>query len=374
MLSPNTFLDGLKRAGIGYFAGVPDSLLKGLCACIAEQESAASHTICANEGGAVGMAIGYHLATGKIPAVYMQNSGLGNAVNPLLSLADGEVYSVPMLLIIGWRGQPGVKDEPQHVKQGRVMVEMLRAMEIPAITLGGDPASLPGTLARVQEHFATRSDPLALIVPKNCFEDYELASAPSAYSLTREAALAQVLSGLQATDLVVSTTGMLSRELFELREIRQEGHGRDFMLVGGMGHTSAVALGVALARPTARVICLDGDGSALMHMGALAIAGQSGAGNLKHVVFNNGAHDSVGGQPTVAIDVELCDVARAVGYVSIARADAAAALGDALPAFLAADGPAFLEIRIRTGARADLGRPTTSPADNKRAFMQSVGS
>jgi phosphonopyruvate decarboxylase len=253
-----------------------------------------------------------------------------------------------------------------------VTENLLEAMEIPSIHLSGDPGSLDGTMEAISRHFAERSGPLAVIVPKDCFTG--TSSKPSSeYTVTREDAIAQVLPALNPADIVVSTTGMISRELFELRERRSEGHDRDFMLVGGMGHTCAVALAVAQARPATRVICLDGDGSVLMHMGSMAVGAQSGSRNLRHIVLNNGAHDSVGGQPTIAFEVDLCGVARSMGYASVSSVSTAAALTAALPAFLSAEGPGFLEVRVRKGARADLGRPTSSPIDNKRAFMHALG-
>ena len=298
MIQPKTFLDGLKGSGIDFYAGVPDSLLKNICAYIEDNAPKTEHIIAANEGNALSLGIGYHLATGKVPLIYMQNSGLGNIVNPLMSLADEEVYSVPMLLMIGWRGEPGVKDEPQHKKQGRVTLETLDAMEIlyEILTPDMDDEKAVAVINRAKSYVQEKNAPFGLVVKKDCLEAYKLRSAEvTNFPLVREQAIKILVDNLEDDAVVVSTTGVTSRELFEYQEELKQGHEKDFLTVGGMGHASQIALGIALQHPNRPVYCFDGDGAMLMHMGALAINASMPCKNYKHIVFNNGAHDSVGG-------------------------------------------------------------------------------
>ena len=375
MLNPQEFVECLKRNGVEFFTGVPDSLLKELCSCIAHTSRSGEHIIAANEGGSVALALGYHLATGKIPLIYLQNSGLGNVVNPLLSLVDADVYSVPMLFVIGWRGEPGVHDEPQHKKQGRVMLPMLDAMEIPYSVVGSDVDHAESIVKDAVAHVRKTNGPFALVIKKGAFAAY--AAPPlqqTDFLLSREAAIQQVIDVLDDRDVVVSTTGMPSREVYEYRTKKGAGHQRDFLTVGGMGHASQIALGIALQRPERSVYCLDGDGALLMHLGALALNGTLKPRNFKHIVVNNGAHDSVGGQPTVALDIDILSMARAAGYEGAARAETQSELQSCLLDLKRAKGPSLLEVRVRCGARKDLGRPETTPVENKAAFMKFLGS
>lgn len=368
-MDPLFFIRCLADKGLDFYTGVPDSLLKNLCSCLSIHLPPERHVTAANEGGAVGLAAGYYLATGKIPVVYMQNSGLGNTVNPLLSLSDPAVYDFPLLLLIGWRGEPGVKDEPQHVTQGRLTLPLLDTMGIPHTVLSNDPVEAKEQLEKATKQ-AVRGI-YALVIRKNFFTSSS--SSPSCdmeLPLAREAAIREILVSIPAKAAVVSTTGMISREVFEIREADGSGHGKDFLTVGSMGHASQIALGIALGRPEQEVYCLDGDGAALMHMGGLAIIGQSRVENLVHIVLNNGAHDSVGGQKTVGMDIRLTDIANACGYKTTLFVSNADELKDALTCLENCPRPAFLEIRVRKGARADLGRPTTSPLENKRALMK----
>jgi phosphonopyruvate decarboxylase len=367
MIAPESLFDGLRRRGIGMFVGVPDSLLKSFCAYVADHGSRSEHIIAANEGNAVAIAVGYHLATGKLGAVYLQNSGLGNTINPLTSLADADVYRVPLLLIIGWRGEPGVKDEPQHVKQGRITKAQLDLLEIPYQVLQAD-SDVDAVLESVFESARTTNAPVALLVRQDTFSNYKLRQKASATEFQREDALRQLLALAHADDLFVSTTGKTSREVFELRVERKEAQ-RDFLTVGGMGHTSSIALGVALGNPRKRVICLDGDGSMLMHMGAMPIIGSMKPSNLIHVLLNNAAHESVGGQPTVAGEIDVAAIARATGYTAYAVATDRASLAAAWATLAGSSGPVLLEVRISIGSRDNLGRPSSTPEENKRAFM-----
>jgi len=370
MIDVKNFFQQLIENNIDFFAGVPDSLLKNICAYITANSPKNKHIITANEGAAVALGAGYHLATGRIPLIYMQNSGIGNAVNPLMSLADKEVYSIPMILLIGWRGEPGVKDEPQHIKQGRVTTTMLDSMEIPYFTID-DNSDYKKIIKDSVRIALVSSSPVALLVRKNAFSSFSLKSESEVESeLTREHALDQILRFIPENSVIVSTTGMLSRELFELREKYNQSHRSDFLTVGSMGHTSQIAMGIALAKPERQVFCLDGDGSAIMHLGSYAIAGSLNFKNLKIIVFNNGAHDSVGGQPTIGNFLDFPKIANAVGLNSFNSVESEQQIEQIMPSFINAEHSSFLEIKIRKGARKDLGRPTSSPIQNKEIFQK----
>lgn len=363
----------LRKQGFNFFTGVPDSLLKDFCAYITDHVPPSAHVIAANEGNAVALAVGHFLGTGEPALVYMQNSGIGNTVNPLLSLADPEVYSIPMLLVIGWRGEPGVKDEPQHVKQGRIMTDLLDAMEIPWRVLDAstkDPAAL---ISAACESMRERMGPAALLVRAGAFERYTLrANRPIDFPMTREDAVKAIVDALDPTDVVVSTTGKTSRELFEHRKATGV-PGNDFLTVGGMGHTASIAMGLARSQPARRVVCLDGDGSAIMHMGSLAVIGNSGLTNLLHVVINNGSHESVGGQPTVGHEIDFPTIARACGYRHASSVSTLEALRESVAMLRQVEGPALLEVKVRIGSRSNLGRPTSTPLENRDALMKRLG-
>ncbi len=370
MIQPERFYQALASEDITFYAGVPDSLLKNLCAYITDHADPRNNIIAANEGGAVGLAAGYHLATGRIPAVYMQNSGEGNVVNPLMSLTDSDVYHIPVLLIIGWRGEPGVHDEPQHVKQGKVTLPLLDAMGIEHTTLADDEDEAMTQVRHAAERMRATGEAYALVIRKGTFAPYKLQHTVADESqLTREQAIQMVAGAMGSRAVAVSTTGKISRELFEYRAAEHQGHERDFLTVGSMGHASQIALGIALHQPDRPVYCFDGDGAVLMHMGALAISGSMRPANFYHILFNNGVHDSVGGQPTVGYQVDLPEVAAACGYKTALSVDNADDLAEVLQDLADNEAPLFLEIKVKKGAREDLGRPTTTPVENKRALM-----
>jgi phosphonopyruvate decarboxylase len=373
VIEPKLLYDTFDAQGLSFYAGVPDSLLKDFCAYVTDTAPAVNHIIAANEGAAVALAAGYHLATGKAGIVYMQNSGIGNAINPILSLADREVYSIPMLLLIGWRAEPGVKDEPQHLKQGRVQLELLKALDIPYIILDADPETAGKNIADLCSTMLDRSSPVAVVVRKGTFSPYSLTKKTvNRHQLSREDALKIIVDTVQDNDIIVSTTGKTSRELFEYRERRGHGHEKDFLTVGSMGHASQIALGIALNRPDRSVYCIDGDGAVLMHMGSLAIIGAAAPRNYYHIVINNGAHESVGGQPTAGFTIDLKSVAQGCGYVSTFAEDTPDGIKNALQSMIASAGPSLLEIRVNLHARKDLGRPTSTPVENKKSLMKFI--
>jgi phosphonopyruvate decarboxylase len=372
MIDPKAFLSSVKSLEVNFFTGVPDSLLKEFCACIEDLETESNHIINVNEGGAVSLAIGYNLATNKIPLVYLQNSGLGNTINPLLSLADEKVYSIPMLLVIGWRGEPGVKDEPQHIKQGAVQNELLKAMNIDyEIIDNTDTISYVSKLDKLVNLAKEKSRPVALVVKKGAFKKYQSENKPqvSQYTLNRENVLKTILSRLEDNAIIVSTTGKTSREIFEIRKELNQSNEKDFLTVGGMGHCSQIALGIAIQKKDRPVYCFDGDGASLMHLGANAIIGTNAPQNFKHILLNNGAHESVGGQPTVGFIIDFQSIAKACRYKASWSADTISELDAKFNTFQKSIGPCLLEIKLISSSRSDLGRPTKSPLDNKKAFM-----
>ena len=374
MISPEFFIEHLRKNGIDFFAGVPDSLLKNICAYIADHIDSSHNIITANEGAAVGLAAGYHLATGKAGVVYMQNSGEGNTINPLASLTDKEVYNIPVLLIIGWRGRPGVHDEPQHVKQGKVTTGLLDVMGISYEVLSKEEDQAAAQIDKAADALK-RNEVYALVIEKDTFSEYKLQNIETNdLTMTREEAIQAAAKALAPTDVIVSTTGMISRELFEARAAWGQGHEKDFLTVGSMGHASQIALGIALNKKDRRVWCFDGDGATIMHMGSMAIVASKRPANYIHVVFNNGAHDSVGGQPTVGLKINLPEVAKAVGYSSVYSVSTIEELNFRLSVLSSQsnDGPVFLEVKVKKGNRKDLGRPTTTPIENKQAFMNNL--
>ena len=369
MIRPEFFIEALREKGIDCFAGVPDSLLKNICAYITDHFDAVHNIIAANEGAAVGLAAGHYLATGQPACVYMQNSGEGNIINPLASLTDQEVYNIPVLLLIGWRGRPGVHDEPQHVKQGKVTTGLLNVMGVNYEVLSKEEDKAAKQIGKAVKALANK-EVFAMVIEKDTFEDYKLQNVEvNDLTMSREDAIRTVASALGEKDCIVSTTGMISRELFEYRAAMNHGHERDFLTVGSMGHASQIALGIALAQPERRVWCFDGDGAAIMHMGSMAIVANKAPKNYVHVVFNNGAHDSVGGQPTVGLKIDLPAVAKAVGYKATYSVDSKTELGSILAKVNSFESPALLEIKVKKGNRKDLGRPTTTPIQNKDALM-----
>ena len=370
MILCEDFVGWLEAFGVDFYAGVPDSLLKPFCFYLADH-AGDKHVVAANEGGAVALACGHHLATGKVALVYLQNSGQGNAINPLLSLADRDVYSIPLLLLIGWRGEPGTQDEPQHVKQGKVTAGLLEAMDIPHRVLPPEPEAARHCVDELLALAAAESRAVALIVRKDTFEPYKpTARAAGDFEMTREEAIGAVVAALGETDAIVSTTGKISRELYECRDRAGQGHQREFLTVGSMGHASQIAMGIALAMPDRQVFCLDGDGAMLMHMGGAAIVGAARVANFKHVILNNGAHDSVGGMATAGLRISFTEIVKGCGYTEAWRVDRRENLAETVGQLRSVQGPAMLEIMVRKGARTDLGRPTTSPVENKTAFTE----
>jgi phosphonopyruvate decarboxylase len=371
MLHPADFHRLLEEKGVNFFTGVPDSLLKDFCAYLTDNVPGKNHIIAANEGNATAIAAGRHLATGEISLVYLQNSGLGNIVNPAVSLLDPEVYSIPVLFLVGWRGRPGTRDEPQHIKQGRITFALLDVLGIRNALLPAETAKAAALLSEAFAYMKKEQAPFALVAAPGTFAPYKLQNkVQTNYPLRREEAIKLIVDSLGPGDVIVSTTGKTSRELYEYRLARGDSPERDFLTVGSMGHASQIALGIALAKPKTQVFCLDGDGALLMHMGGAAVIAGQAPPNFKHIVLNNGAHDSVGGQPTCGFAVDIPVLALACGYKTALRAESPEEIKSAAERLRQSPGPALLEIRINKGARKDLGRPKSTPVENKKLLMQ----
>ena len=369
-IKPTDFYDQLVSYGVDFFSGVPDSLLKEFCLCIDDRIPKDKHIITANEGNAVALATGYYLAQKSLPLVYMQNSGLGNAVNPLLSLCDPDVYSIPMLVMIGWRGEPGVKDEPQHAKQGKVQLKLLESIDIPYKIISKDDDQFVMKISSAVETAKNESRPAVLLIKKGTFEKYGKKRKKSDdQRMKREETLEIVLENLDDNAIIVSTTGKTSREIFEIREKRGQSHQQDFLTVGSMGHCSSIALGIALSKPDREVVCIDGDGSMLMHLGSLTSIASLKPKNFRHILMNNEVHESVGGQETAAKNIDLSAIVGAMGPSKMFKAATPAELKAKITDFMKCVGPSFLEVKIRPGSREDLGRPTIKPVNNKENFM-----
>lgn len=357
-----------------FYTGVPDSQLKPLCDYLYETYGIdpKRHVIAANEGNSVALAAGYHLATGKVPVVYMQNSGEGNIVNPVASLLNDKVYAIPCIFVIGWRGEPGVHDEPQHIYQGAVTLKLLEDMDIRAFVVDKET-----TEQEIEEQLGAWKSLLesgkqvAFVVKKGALEYDKKVKYANNNAMSREEIIRHIVA-VSGSDPVVSTTGKASRELFEIREANGQGHGYDFLTVGSMGHCSSIALGVAVNQPDKKVWCIDGDGAALMHMGAMAVIGANKPKNLVHIVLNNGAHETVGGMPTVAGELNLSKVALSCGYPNAVRVSDFKKLDKALQKAKSANELTFIEVLASIGARADLGRPTTTAVQNKIDFMNQL--
>lgn len=356
--------------GADFYTGVPDSQLKALCNYLMATWGIDPnhHVIAANEGNCAALAAGYHLATGRVPVVYMQNSGEGNIINPVASLLNDKVYAIPVLFIVGWRGEPGIHDEPQHIYQGEVTVKLLEDMGIDTFVIGKDTGDeeVASAMARFRAAFAEGRD-AAFVIRKGALTDAPKVEYKNDNAMLREDIIRHIAIA-SGEDPIVSTTGKASRELFEIRAANGQSHKYDFLTVGSMGHSSSIALGVALNKPNARVWCVDGDGAALMHMGAMAVIGANAPRNLIHVVINNGAHETVGGMPTVASKIDLVAVAKACGYPSAVSVDNFETLDGALEAAKARRALSLIEVKCAIGARDDLGRPTTTALENKQNF------
>ena len=358
--------------GSDFYTGVPDSQLKALCNYLMDKYgiSPEHHMIAANEGNCTALAAGYHLATGKVPVVYMQNSGEGNIINPVASLLNDKVYAIPVIFVVGWRGEPGVHDEPQHIYQGEVTLKLLEDMDIKAFVVDKDTTEdeLRAKMEEYKKKLASGKD-VAFVIKKGALTDAPSVKYSNDNKMLREEIIRHIVE-VSGEDPIVSTTGKASRELFEIRTANGQDHKYDFLTVGSMGHSSSIALGVALNKKDTRIWCIDGDGALLMHMGAMAVIGSNKPANLIHVVINNGAHETVGGMPTVASNINVIEIAKACGYPKAVSVSTYEELDAELKAAKAGNELTLIEVKCSIGAREDLGRPTTTAIENKNAFTK----
>ena len=360
--------------GADFYTGVPDSQLKALCNYLMNTFGIDKHhhVIAANEGNCTALAAGYHLATGKVPVVYMQNSGEGNIINPVASLLNDKVYAIPMVFIVGWRGEPGIHDEPQHIYQGEVTVKLLEDMDIATFIIGKDTTDdeVKAAMEKFRAVLASGKQ-VAFVIRKGAISYDEKVVYKNDNTMVREEIIRHIVK-VSGEDPIVSTTGKASRELFEIREANGQSHKYDFLTVGSMGHSSSIALGVASEKPQQKIWCIDGDGAMLMHMGSMALLGANKPNNMVHVIINNSAHETVGGMPTVAGQIDIVGVAKACGYPYAVKVDSFEKLDSELAAAKARNELSLIEVECSIGARDDLGRPTTTALENKQNFMDYI--
>lgn len=363
--------DFLKELNADFYTGVPDSQLKALCNYLIDNFGISSkHIIAANEGNSAALAAGYYLATGKVPVVYLQNSGIGNIVNPAVSLLNENVYGIPCIFIIGWRGEPGEHDEPQHIFQGQISLSLLENMGLYTIVLSKEISieDLKDKMADIQ-YFLKKGKSVAFLVKKGALSYNKTVAYKNSYEMLRELVIEHIMKAA-GQDVIVSTTGKISRELFEIRSKKGQEHQKDFLTVGSMGHSSSIALAIALNKPKTKVWCIDGDGAVLMHMGSMAVIGNSKPFNMVHVLINNESHETVGGMPTVSSTVNWCKIAEGCGYSYAVSVNTYKDLDKQLLIIKSQNQLSFIEVKCAISSRKDLGRPTTSIQENKQAFME----
>lgn len=357
--------------GAEFYTGVPDSRLRPLCDYLMNEYGISDkHVICANEGNCTALAAGYHMSTGKVPMVYMQNSGIGNVINPVASLLNDKVYAIPCIFVVGWRGEPGLHDEPQHIFQGEVTIKLLEDMDIRTYILTSDitEEELTEQMFKFKEILSLGKS-VAFIVKEKALTYANKVKYANNNLMPREEIIKHIVD-IAGEDIIVSTTGKASRELFEIREANKQSHKYDFLTVGSMGHSSSIAMGIAMMKKDKKIWCIDGDGAVLMHMGSMAVLGSNSPDNMVHIILNNAAHETVGGMPTVAGKVSLAQIAKGCGYKYIYEIDNYEMLDEVLSKVKVTNGLSFIEIKTAIGSRTDLGRPTTTARENKENFMR----
>jgi phosphonopyruvate decarboxylase len=370
MIKSDQLINLLSKEGLNLFTGIPCSIFKDFLFCLEEKGKKVKHVVSASEEEAISIGVGYNLATSKIPVIYMQNSGLANSVDVLTSLANKEVYGIPMLLLISWRGEPGKKDEPQHFKMGKITLKLLKLLDIPYTILSDNEANVKKEIKKAKKYLIENNTPYAIIIRKGLFAPYQPKKRKEFYSLTREEAIKTIVDNIKRDRIIVSTTGKTSRELFEYREIKKHGHGTDFYTFGSMGSSSAIALGIALQKTKKKVFVFDGDGSILMQMGILATVGHYLPKNFYHIIFDNNAFDSTGGQRTLSGTVDFGKIASVCGYKNVKTVSSKNELIRFAKTIESKQGPVILTIKVKQGARKDLGRPVRTPVEIKKEFMK----
>lgn len=372
MIGADIFVDEIEKLGIDFFTGVPDSQLKPFTnEIISRYGVGRKNVIAANEGNAVGLASGYYIATDKPGCVYLQNSGLGNIFNPVTSLTNEEVYGIPVLYVVGWRGEPDVHDEPQHVFQGKITLQTLELLNIKAFDIHKDITveKMSEIFNEISQRFLNRESS-ALVIRKGALENKTKVQFSNHNTLVRESAIKKIIECIPKESLITSTTGKISRELYENRELNGEGHEKDFLTVGSMGHASSIALGQALSQKNKKIVCIDGDGAVIMHMGAMATIGAYEPVNLLHIVLDNSAHETVGGIPTISDKMDFVSIAKAVGYKEAYEVDNLNDLESVLKESVKKEKLIFIRVLVTLGSRENLGRPKEKPIDNLEKFKK----
>lgn len=368
MIDSKELYNLFKQYNFNYFVGVPDSTFKDWMKFLNETNESLTHRRAAIERDAMAWASGYYIATGKTGIVYMQNSGLGNIVNPLTSLTDPEVYNIPILFMIGWRGEPGAKDEPQHAKMGRITRELLDLLEIKNDFLPDNIEDAERVIKNASRYITQNNHPYALLIRQGMFAEYKSKQEKRELrGIKREEAICLIMDSLSGDEVIVSTTGKTSRELFEYRESKKQGHQKDFLMVGSMGCAAAFAAEIALQKPNKKVIVLDGDGAIIMSAGSLSTIGHYVPRNLCHIVFDNGSYESTGGQPTTSSTIDFVKLALANGYQ---KAKVITNKENLIKEIKNQTGLQMLIVKVDQGSRKDLSRPTITPIRNKKDFMK----
>lgn len=371
MVDQKYLFESLQKMGIIFFTGVPDSLLNDFCLYMVKNIPDRQHVMAANEGNAIGIAAGHYLATGNIPVVYMQNSGIGNATNPLLSLAHDSVYGIPMILVIGWRGDPAISDHAQHKKQGELTPVLMKDMDIPYEILDDEDTVIPKFEWAINKAKEI-SSPVALIAKKAILAEKEKKQVyPESNLMSREEAICSVIDAFGKDAIYLGTTGRATRELNEQLKLHGVGEGHEFHNVGSMGHVSSIGLGIALAKPEQKVVVFDGDAAVVMHMGALATNCRYKTGNLIHIVLNNGVNESVGGQPSAGYVVDLTAVADACGYRTPGHAvETKGELQNIIRNYRLGETPLFVDLHVLQGIRNDMPKLNIDHKAQKKALME----
>ena len=376
MIDLQNVYQNLKQNGVEFISGVPDTLLNDFCLGLDTSWDKNRHVLAANEGNAIALAAGYHLGTNTVPLVYMQNSGMGNAINPLISLTDKNVYSIPLVMMIGWRGEPGSGDWPQHQRQGELSSVLLDALDVPFKILDEDEAAVSAAIEWAVSYARELSQPTALLVRKNVLarkEKVGFDASQQQYAMSREDAIRELLEITPDNAIFAASTGRITRELHAIRESLGQPHNCDFLNVGAMGHTLSIAAGLAAAKPERQVICLDGDAAALMHMGSMPVTANLELPNLLHVVLNNGVHESVGGQNSVGFTADLTAIGKSAGYQTTSSFVAGREeLKNAFSQLISSSKPAFLEIRVRKGMRSDMPVLRVNTNEEKNGFIKEM--
>ena len=367
MINAKYFIEQLKNLDINFYTGVPDSLMSEFSKSLHFDFNDENHIISTNEGSALATGMGYYLATGKYPLIYLQNSGLGNIINPYTSLLHEEIYKIPFVLLIGWRGEPGTKDEPQHIFKGKITKNLLKILEINYKVVNAE--SNINEVLKEARHFLDKNKPVALLLQKNTFELDNRAFEVDNKLPKRKDALEAVVNKFDSNSLFISTTGKLSRELYELRNKNDETND-DLYIVGGMGHASAIALGLLQNINDRNIICLDGDGSVLMHTGNLSLLGSENYKNFIHVLFNNSSHESVGGQPNRYKYIDGQKMFESFGYKNTFSFSNLSDLQNLNIEKL--DGPIYIEISVQNSSDSNLMRPNKTPIQNKNNFIEKI--